>query len=1193
MNLEDSTLNVILHKLLDRFINLFERYAEDNRIDSQKIYCEIIKRSSEVGHELKRMAFSSQAGIKTADSQDLENELSVKLELLVDKFSCQDFFESACNFPEISFDYHLSDEDVHNFLYIVIMQQGKLLKPSSTELSNKFGFPLTASQFLTNITKHNSSFAKTFEFGVDCEHFSSSAQFPKEQLVFENDLVELQSLFSADLPGKSLNSVNAQSLPNTEDRVFGNGKPGGQHWKKWPPEERLSVSSSQTDFSDSASVDFELFCNAPADEEKKFLSWEQCLGGFLPNHLYTSELSPEEACHLAIKESQIYHSLFDPYNTISEVNMVQHALDLLIGIPSSTFQLNDVGLFELKQGIHLPNCSTGSTCGVMSDLVTSGNIFHMLQNWCGDIHPSIDGLILTGLKTGVKKCLSLYTEYIFSVKMNTPNMSLLKMDVFKNAQIINALGNICGINLKTYSFNGVSKGFNLFHHLRSKVVGHKHEDYAIILPVLLKYTYKPYLNFLNKWMTEGICDDPFSEFQVIEDPRYLNYRDSLFWRYAYIENVESPERKIPPEFKKFSHGILNCGKSIRLLKMCCSELPSLKFIFHHPLPSLSMIFSYHAAAHRDLECTSYLEHMEEMEKCVAMNSTVWEDQGYLDSQLCLSERAVRRNVLGKWKTLVSTATAFNSDLEHRDSDQDDHSCSSIKSPSLSRPIKRFKSLDTLIPQREEYGFSGLAMHGVGTLFSTCGRVESTFSPENTEISGDSNLNEIHLLKSVGIQSCFGSTKFNSAFLCTRSNEEVKCKMLIHSNDCAQANDNSGASIPCDTSKCDESVDDVDHYIVPSGSFVDKLLSLLLSQYGDSKEEVYSFLQFYSFHSLMVHNFSSVLDMRIHLIEKMVLKYIVQDLGLDCVLKRLRDIYFFLDEGFCQSLCLQLFDLVTTCRTPSQFANWAHLNELLSNAVSMSSNGNENFVDSISINIVSIPENMPLSRGEFLKLFYVQFEVSWPLNIIVHSACIKQYMNILSMLLEIEYLCWLLGKCWKLLMEKGKDLHLEDNSQYRKILFCRFDMDRFINVIQNSIREQLPGPLWEDLMKGLHSGKMSIDALEELHRQYLEKALARCFLTEETRVLHELVSVMFRQVYKFCSGVMDCQWRMNSTTGAHETPGYRYLCTAFSIYKQYQSVFLELWIESSCIATRNNKGSIDEEVWTTLGQRLSGIPGIDK
>ncbi|KFM66289.1 hypothetical protein X975_21095, partial [Stegodyphus mimosarum] len=70
----------------------------------------------------------------------------------------------------------------------------------------------------------------------------------------------------------------------------------------------------------------------------------------LPCHIYTLEMTRNDAVlNISEEDSAPLQSLLNLSEIISEYDMVHHILDMLIGIPSSTFIYNDdTKKFHLK-----------------------------------------------------------------------------------------------------------------------------------------------------------------------------------------------------------------------------------------------------------------------------------------------------------------------------------------------------------------------------------------------------------------------------------------------------------------------------------------------------------------------------------------------------------------------------------------------------------------------------------------------------------------------------------------------------------------------------------------------------------------------------------------------------------------------------------------------------------------------------
>lgn len=54
--------------------------------------------------------------------------------------------------------------------------------------------------------------------------------------------------------------------------------------------------------------------------------------------------------------------------------------------------------------------------------------------------------------------------------------------------------------------------------------------------------------------------------------------DSTFWKFAYTENISDQTRTVPPELLDFSLSVLDCGKSVKLLKLLSPEVGSYEIL---------------------------------------------------------------------------------------------------------------------------------------------------------------------------------------------------------------------------------------------------------------------------------------------------------------------------------------------------------------------------------------------------------------------------------------------------------------------------------------------------------------------------------------------------------------------------------------------------------------------------------------
>ncbi|RWS29834.1 gamma-tubulin complex component 2-like protein [Leptotrombidium deliense] len=93
-------------------------------------------------------------------------------------------------------------------------------------------------------------------------------------------------------------------------------------------------------------------------------------------------------------------------------------------------------------------------------------------------------------------------------------------------------------------------------------------------------TAKPYLNILDKWITEGCIDDPHKEFFIEdygcskEEDLAIDCYDDSFWenRYSILSS------RMPVFLSRFADKILKTGKYLSVIKQCGKELSDVPFL---------------------------------------------------------------------------------------------------------------------------------------------------------------------------------------------------------------------------------------------------------------------------------------------------------------------------------------------------------------------------------------------------------------------------------------------------------------------------------------------------------------------------------------------------------------------------------------------------------------------------------------
>ena len=79
---------------------------------------------------------------------------------------------------------------------------------------------------------------------------------------------------------------------------------------------------------------------------------------------------------------------------------------------------------------------------------------------------------------------------------------------------------------------------------------------------------------MQRWLFEGVCEDSYDEFMIKTKSKYLNVKAHRFWTRAFEINTKN----VPGFLSDLTDSILECGKAIRLLKICDPKVR--KYYFH-------------------------------------------------------------------------------------------------------------------------------------------------------------------------------------------------------------------------------------------------------------------------------------------------------------------------------------------------------------------------------------------------------------------------------------------------------------------------------------------------------------------------------------------------------------------------------------------------------------------------------------
>ncbi|RMC10239.1 hypothetical protein DUI87_13041 [Hirundo rustica rustica] len=261
---------------------------------------------------------------------------------------------------------------------------------------------------------------------------------------------------------------------------------------------------------------------------------------------------------------------------VKEPELVKDVLNVLIGVVSTTFSLNQAAQsFVIKEGVYVSGTSPETMHNLLSEVAEYGTYYTRLSRF--SLQPVLDSSYSKGLVfQGVKLLSYLYKE---------------------------ALNNC------------------------------SNEHYPVLLS-LLKTSCEPYTRFIYDWVYSGVFRDVYGEFMIQVNEDYLCFRDKHYWTHGYVLISKEVEDCVPVFLKHIANDVYICGKTINLLKLCCPR----HYICWSdiPVPRISVIFSLEELKEIERDCAVYVGRMER----IARYSSISKEEKNLRMEIAKQELIV-------------------------------------------------------------------------------------------------------------------------------------------------------------------------------------------------------------------------------------------------------------------------------------------------------------------------------------------------------------------------------------------------------------------------------------------------------------------------------------------------------------------------------------------------------------------------
>ncbi|CAG9322383.1 TUBGCP6 [Blepharisma stoltei] len=164
----------------------------------------------------------------------------------------------------------------------------------------------------------------------------------------------------------------------------------------------------------------------------------------------------------------------------------------------------------------------------------------------------------------------------------------------------------------------------------------------------------------------------------------------------------------------------------------------------------------------------------------------------------------------------------------------------------------------------------------------------------------------------------------------------------------------------------------------------------------------------------------------------------------------------------------------------------------------------------------------------LDYLSIKYSVDGILQLIVNEESIKSYSLVFITLLRVKYITMILSDFKFFFHTASTEISERLKVHLRRLQLLRQKMQHFLDIFQGYIASEVHGTAWKFLKSSIQKCK-NLDELIDLHKQYLERVLLKCFLDLKGNVVMEQLRIIFGLVMRF-QGIMK---QIDSETGIDE------------------------------------------------------------
>ncbi|XP_008555075.1 gamma-tubulin complex component 6 [Microplitis demolitor] len=291
-------------------------------------------------------------------------------------------------------------------------------------------------------------------------------------------------------------------------------------------------------------------------------------------------------------------------NVISMKEFIENIKLVLLGFDSSCYVWDSKIGFFFNINTVVTGLGKEALESISSEITHWATCFKLLVLL---VRPNIDtgryrqdGLIFQAMCNSVNDVLIHYQASVLQI-FNDDSIKLL--DLLNRLRyvgcLISELARLC--RCENVIQTTLAEGTGILTHIYDQVTKITKPDVALVFYSVLKSCCEIYFELMEKWIFEGIFDEKYGEFMIFVRDKYIRNRGHKFWTKCFGISKEL----VPGFLNNLTDSILQCGKAVRLLKICDPKNPLCNF-FLTARPKVKVCLSVNMLSEQEEICQRYM-----------------------------------------------------------------------------------------------------------------------------------------------------------------------------------------------------------------------------------------------------------------------------------------------------------------------------------------------------------------------------------------------------------------------------------------------------------------------------------------------------------------------------------------------------------------------------------------------------------